>query len=51
MTRKELAVKACIFAVVSILGKGIKEYVTRETGETEKIDWYDVLAWLEEVGK
>ena len=49
MTREELAIRACKYAVATVVEKGSHAFGTKETGKFETIEWYEVLEWLNEV--
>ena len=46
MTKYELCVKACQFAVLNFIQKGSHAFGTKENGKFETIEWGEVLEWL-----
>ena len=47
MTKYELCVKACQFAVLTLIQKGSHAFGTKENGRFETVEWSEVLEWLD----
>lgn len=45
-TKYELILKACQFAVLSMIGNGSSGFGAKKDGVFEKIEWSEVLDWL-----
>lgn len=45
-TKYELILKACQFAVLSMIGNGSSGFGAKKDGVLEKIEWSEVLDWL-----
>ena len=47
LTKHELTIRACQFAVLNLIQKGSHAFGTKENGKFETIEWGEVLEWLD----
>lgn len=48
MTKQELSVKACQYAVSTLIQEGSIIFGTRENDDFETIEWSEVSDWLDD---
>lgn len=46
MIKQELRLKACQYAILTLIQKGSHAFGTKENGKFETIEWGEVLEWL-----
>ena len=47
-TKHELRLKACQYAVLTLVQKGSHAFGTKENGKFETVEWREVLEWLDD---